>query len=283
VFVANTSVWGGNSDSTVSVIDPVLDSVVATITVKKNPSSFAISNDGYLLIGCPGDETAGKIFKIDAATSQEIESYTVPFYGFGKDISVEKNSNNIFFISSLNDIVKYDLTNSNTTVVLSSVFPNNFYYGYDYDYLTKQHFVLDAKNFTVIGSLSILDSTYNVTATYQPSIAPRKIVFKYSTQPSSAEDEIIATTFSLDQNYPNPFNPSTKISWQSPVGSWQILKVYDALANEVETLVNEYRPAGDYSVNFDASNLSSGIYIYVLRVNDGKQEFTSSKKMTLIK
>ncbi len=57
----------------------------------------------------------------------------------------------------------------------------------------------------------------------------------------------------LHQNYPNPFNPSTKISWQSPVGSWQTLKVYDVLGNEVATLVNEYRNAGSYEVEFNAS------------------------------
>ena len=66
----------------------------------------------------------------------------------------------------------------------------------------------------------------------------------------SASDYISSNSFSLLQNYPNPFNPSTKISWQSPVGSWQTLKVYDILGNEVATLVNEYRNAGSYEVEF---------------------------------
>ena len=63
--------------------------------------------------------------------------------------------------------------------------------------------------------------------------------------------------FLLQQNYPNPFNPSTKISWQSPVGSWQTLKVYDILGNEVATLVNEYRNAGNYEIDFQSSRQSS--------------------------
>ena len=79
--------------------------------------------------------------------------------------------------------------------------------------------------------------------------------------------------YSLQQNYPNPFNPTTKISWQSPVDSWQTLKVYDILGREVATLVNGYKPAGKYEVEFsaeggyasggDGKNISSGIYIYI--------------------
>ena len=85
--------------------------------------------------------------------------------------------------------------------------------------------------------------------------------------------------FALYQNYPNPFNPSTKISWQSSVGSHQTLKIYDMLGNEVVTLVNEYRNAGRYEVEFDASNLSSGIYFYKLQAGS----FVQTKKMILLR
>ena len=89
----------------------------------------------------------------------------------------------------------------------------------------------------------------------------------------------IITDYNLSQNYPNPFNPSTKISWQSPVAGHQTLKVYDVLGNEVATLVNEYRNAGSYEVDFNASSLSSGIYFYQLRAGS----YTQTKKMILIK
>jgi tartrate-resistant acid phosphatase type 5 len=85
--------------------------------------------------------------------------------------------------------------------------------------------------------------------------------------------------FNLAQNYPNPFNPSTKISWQSPVAGSQSLKVYDVLGNEVASLVNEYKPAGSYEVEFNASHLSSGIYFYTLRSGD----FVQTRKMILLK
>lgn len=85
--------------------------------------------------------------------------------------------------------------------------------------------------------------------------------------------------FALEQNYPNPFNPSTKISWQSPISSHHTLIIYDVLGNEVSTLVDEFRQAGKYEINFDASKLSSGIYFY--KLSAGK--FIETKKMILIK
>ena len=96
---------------------------------------------------------------------------------------------------------------------------------------------------------------------------------------SVESEETKPLTFSLEQNYPNPFNPTTIISWQSPVDSWQILKVYDLLGREVATLVDEFKPAGKYELEFNASSLSSGIYLYKLTAG----EFSETKKLMLVK
>ncbi|MBE0572509.1 MAG: PQQ-binding-like beta-propeller repeat protein [Ignavibacteriaceae bacterium] len=93
------------------------------------------------------------------------------------------------------------------------------------------------------------------------------------------DDGISPEEFILYQNYPNPFNPVTSISWQSPVNGWQSLKIYDVLGNEVATLVNEERPAGRYEAQFNAADLTSGIYFYRLQVGN----FIETKKMTLLK
>ncbi len=94
----------------------------------------------------------------------------------------------------------------------------------------------------------------------------------------SAETEKL-NRYSLKQNYPNPFNPTTMISWQSPQSGRQTLKVYNILGKEVATLVNEFRSAGNYEVNFDAGNLSSGVYFYKLQAGS----FVETKKMILVK
>jgi hypothetical protein len=90
----------------------------------------------------------------------------------------------------------------------------------------------------------------------------------------------IPTAYSLDQNYPNPFNPSTVIYYALPKQSRVDLKVYDVLGRLVTTLINnEIKPAGNYNINFNAQNLTSGIYFYRLNAGD----FTDVKKMILVK
>jgi hypothetical protein len=100
------------------------------------------------------------------------------------------------------------------------------------------------------------------------------------------EVEIISPmAFSLEQNYPNPFNPSTKIKFTTPItlseveGSLVTLKVFDVLGNEIATLVNEEKPVGKYEVEFNASDLPSGVYFYQLKAGT----FLETKKMLLIK
>jgi len=85
--------------------------------------------------------------------------------------------------------------------------------------------------------------------------------------------------FSLSQNYPNPFNPSTSISFEIPSKNFVSIKVFDIIGREVSTIVNEVKDAGRYSVNFDGSKLSSGVYFY--RINSGL--YSDVKRMVLVK
>ena len=86
-------------------------------------------------------------------------------------------------------------------------------------------------------------------------------------------------TFQLQQNYPNPFNPSTVISYSIAKAGNVTLKVYNMLGQEVATLVNGYQTANTYHVNFNASGLASGVYIYELRSGSN----VASGKMLLMK
>jgi len=89
----------------------------------------------------------------------------------------------------------------------------------------------------------------------------------------------IPTDFGLNQNFPNPFNPTTNIGYKIPKDGFVSLKVYDLLGNVISTLVYENKKAGKYDINFDASNLTSGVYFYQLVSN----EFVSTNKMVLLR
>jgi hypothetical protein len=92
-------------------------------------------------------------------------------------------------------------------------------------------------------------------------------------------DDLIRTNYKLEQNYPNPFNPSTKIRYSITEHSSVILKVFNLLGEEIETLVSTEQSAGVYEATFDANNLSSGIYFYTLQTRD----YSSTKKMMLMR
>ncbi len=90
---------------------------------------------------------------------------------------------------------------------------------------------------------------------------------------------VIPTRYELGQNYPNPFNPTTKINFAIPKQGLVTMKIYDVLGREVRTLVNEVKQAGNYTVDFNASEFSSGVYFYKLQAG----EFADIKRMILVK
>jgi hypothetical protein len=98
---------------------------------------------------------------------------------------------------------------------------------------------------------------------------------------------IVLENYYLAQNFPNPFNPSTKIKYTIPSVTLRqaqsditvTLKVFDVLGKEVATLINEEKPVGTYEIEFDASNLTSGVYLYQLSAGN----FVETKKMVLLR
>jgi hypothetical protein len=107
-------------------------------------------------------------------------------------------------------------------------------------------------------------------------------LYSFSTTiPTDVDEDLTALPeqYYLFQNYPNPFNPSTTIKYSVPQSSNVVIKVFDILGNEIETLVNEEKPAGTYEIDFDARNLSSGVYFY--KMTGGN--YSETKKMLLLR
>ena len=133
-----------------------------------------------------------------------------------------------------------------------------------------------------------IDQTWNITTNGKPisvEFDPDNWILKDVLEITKVEaTNSFPTNFSLSQNYPNPFNPSTTIKYSIPTAGAQNvvpvqLKIFDVLGKEVATLINEVKPAGNYSVSFKAENLASGIYMYTLKAGD----FFDTKKMIYLK
>ena len=147
---------------------------------------------------------------------------------------------------------------------------------------TKVGFVNGAGNTASPKSYSFIDK--NVSSLSAKQILYRLVMIDNDGQRQTSNELTIdfaqiPLTCALFQNYPNPFNPTTTISYQLSTDSYTTLKVFDELGKEVATLVDGNVAAGNYSVKFDASQLSSGIYFYHLK--SGTKDFT--KKMLLLK
>ncbi len=114
----------------------------------------------------------------------------------------------------------------------------------------------------------------------KPMTAPEGF-YKFTVDHKPTDVEILSGPggFSISQNYPNPFNPVTTIQFQIPELNFITLTIYDILGNKITTLINEQKPAGSYFVDFDGSNLPSGVYFYTIQAGT----FIKTKKMILLK
>ncbi|NWF50738.1 MAG: T9SS type A sorting domain-containing protein, partial [Ignavibacteriaceae bacterium] len=151
--------------------------------------------------------------------------------------------------------------------------------------------VVPQKTFQVPAGILFSDSMYywRVRTATNGGVGPWSEAFSFNIIITDVEDEQqLPTEFALMQNYPNPFKPSTKIRYSIPINvkgqtSKVILKVYDVLGNEVATLVNEEKPAGNYEIEFrpesNIRNPASGVYFYQLKAGN----YIETRKMILMK
>ncbi|MBK6764901.1 MAG: T9SS type A sorting domain-containing protein [bacterium] len=152
------------------------------------------------------------------------------------------------------------------------------------------------ESFAKVGTVEAANSASGSTYTFVDNGAVNGTVYEYTlstvnldgsleawgtvvTATPSAEAAVI-TEYALHQNYPNPFNPSTNLVFDVVSDNFVTLTVYNAMGQEVSTLVNSTMGAGRHTVSFDAANLTSGLYFYTVKIGN---EFTATKKMLLVK
>jgi len=204
--------------------------------------------------------------------------------------------------------VKNSIVSGNTGAVIDSVSSNGtfnpslfFSSNNNRSFVTNAEvslvapFDLNNPNFLPLGGSPALtgagtppnDGFFDPTATFVGAFGSEDWTFgwaRFKPEVTTDVEEIkisgtTPTNYNLSQNYPNPFNPSTKISYSVIEPTNVKLTVYNILGQQVALLVNDFKSTGTYQVNFDASSLSSGIYIYSLEAGN----IVVSKKMTLLK
>jgi len=152
---------------------------------------------------------------------------------------------------------------------------------------TAQNYAIGCKGKRITGQYppaSFNEPQGFIEGTNQNGLNPRSLYLAQLEERMNPTDIKMTSTgnnlnFMLEQNYPNPFNPVTSIFYSIPQAAFVSIKVFNVLGNEIASLGNEQKDAGNYKVNFDASNFPSGIYFYKLQAG----RFVSSKKMVLLK
>ena len=179
------------------------------------------------------------------------------------------NEGNVIDVKMFKDILSYQ------NALIASVAFNSIFISYD-----------GGNNWSDFNDGLIADWTFSALAINEPYLWILRdfmgnAYFRPLTNITKVENENLTLPegFSLHQNFPNPFNPGTKIIYSVPQSSKIIIKVFDVLGNEIETLVNEEKSVGTYELNWNAANLPSGVYLYQLKAGS----YLQTKKMILLK
>ena len=267
-----TARWNSSATATTYLLD---------VSTASDFSTFVTDYDGKDV----GNVTSCNVTSLSGST---IYYYRVRASNSG---GTSANSNTITVTTLLAAPVAIAATNITTSGFTANWNASTGATNYWVDVSTTDDFsnVLASYNNKSVGNVTthiIISLTPNTTyyfrvcASNSSSTSPYSNTITVTTNVTGVDDLLnLPTRFDLSQNYPNPFNPTTTIKYQIPEETFVGIKVYNLLGSEVTTLVNEMRTVGTYEVKFNASQLTSGIYIYKIQAG----QFSQMKKMVLVK
>ena len=201
--------------------------------------------------------------------------------GCSFDASGYTNGNNTIFAAITGAL----LANPYGGVVTGNYSPANFFPTAGSPALNGANFTLPGMNdpfftpTTYRGAFDLNSTWANDWTNFRPDTVNYKLI-SIGIEPIS---NLVPKSFNLQQNYPNPFNPTTNIKFDVAANGFAKLVIFDVLGKEVATLVSEDLKAGQYAVNYNASNLPSGVYLYRLTVNGEGSTYSATKKLVLVK
>lgn len=274
------------SDNKLVIIDISTDEVVKTLTVQDNPRYVFTPSDGLVWVLCTGNygfdddfnfdpelETFGEIHIIDPQTNEVVEFVETGGHPLWMDFNEADGKAYI-----LNDGIQ--VLNMDNLEMEEELLTDKAYYSLAFWHGENPViFAGFAPDFSSSGTVDILSVQGDVIDTFTAGIGPSFFQFIYDDTATSAPRDQIASRISLEQNYPNPFNPSTEIRYEISEAGNVRLNVFNIQGQLIQTLVDSAQPAGSHTARFNATGLSSGVYIYTLETNNG----ILTRKMTLVK
>jgi Secretion system C-terminal sorting domain len=205
------------------------------------------------------------IFSVDTTVSNDSLNLSLRFEYLGQRLEDDTIMTEIGTFACKKFLIQQGVS------ILFGPFPVPIAYEEDTVWIAENKWILQ----DVVPATDIDLSFIGIPAFFLPGLKTEII-----DQPTAINDPSIQlNNFSLYQNYPNPFNPSTKIEFQIPSSGYVSLKIYDVLGNEIVTLVDGYKPEGNYEVDLNAGRLSSGMYFYQLESGNMKE----TRKMILLR
>lgn len=283
-YVSNS---GFGADSTIFKIDVAADAVVDTFFVSRGPSGMKIASDGTLWVVCTGysgdydddfnlilgTSRPGGVHAISLESGEETSFAELP--SAGSNIALNESEGKVYV--NTGGVRAFDIE---TEEFETDTLKKGNFYAMAYDEVSADFYLADAKDFSSSGEVIIYSELSGEEISFEAGIIPSSFLFVYDDMiNTSSEPEERIAGFELSQNYPNPFNPTTNIRYTLSKPGHVKLEVFNIKGQKVAELVNRSQTAGAKSVRFDASELSSGIYIYRIATASGSQ----SKKMMLIK
>ena len=217
-----------------------------------------IYNDGYMIGGVGSKMVGSSIRCLNDLSLAELPVELTGFTASVKDYNIILKWNTATEVNSASfNIEKKPLIDNNWQIIASVKASGNSSSPKIYSYIDK----------------NIISGKYN----YRLKMVDQNGSYKYSE--IVYIEAAIPTKFELSDAFPNPWNPTTTIRYQLPTNSLVTIKIFDALGKEITTLVNEIKPAGNYSLILNSKNLSSGVYYYQMIAGN----FIETKKIILLK
>jgi hypothetical protein len=289
------------SNSYLLIVYPIKDRASAPNSSITMARSIIVSQPlGFpIKINCAGPAVLGYLTETKWSPYVEYGSMDGTIRYNDSSLQINGTNENTIYQSEMFNLVGYKINVPNGNYDIKLMFAENYFDSSNarvFDVYLEQYKVINNLDiFSLVGKNTALVKEINNVQVNDGNLEIQfadkinyavisGIIISPSTTSVGKNKNLSLSEFNLGQNYPNPFNPNTKINFDLPISAKISIYVFDIIGQKVKTLIDANYDAGNYELNFNASQLSSGIYFYKMdAIGQNGQKFSSNKKMILLK